>query len=409
MVGKKKILFILFCCLLFILPARPAVEAQNTYAELPQPLNARSYVLMEMETGRILNGLKENHAYPPASLTKIMTEYVVLKELKAGKLDWDDPVNISHRAASIGESQVYLKAGETHTVKELFTVMAVYSANDATVALAEHVAGSETAFVKKMNREAERLGLKNTHFTNATGLPRHSYPDPPEVDGKLRMSSLDIARLTRHMLQKHPEVKKIISLPTYTFQKGNKKHTVINRNTMLPGLPHFYKGVDGVKTGFTSKAGYNFVGTAKRKGMRLITVVMGTPSKNRRFTETKKLLDYAYEEYQMKPKLKKGKEISEDLYIQVQNGSKRKVPVVSADTRRILVKDGEENRYSVQVELKYELEAPVQAGTVVGKARILYDGKKIPGVKPVRIVIKEDVEKAGWFTQLLGILADWFI
>ncbi len=188
MVGWKSrvpVIIILCVLLMSVLSLLPAGEV---FADGPQkaPLDiqARSYVLMEMETGQVLAGKGEKRPYPPASLTKIMTEYLVLEEVKSGRIRWNDPVKISENAASIGEAQVNLVAGEKRTVEELFHAMAIHSANDAAVALAEYISGSERAFVGKMNKEAKRLGLKETHFINCTGLPRHSYPDPPPGEGR---------------------------------------------------------------------------------------------------------------------------------------------------------------------------------------------------------------------------------
>ncbi|GGA46749.1 D-alanyl-D-alanine carboxypeptidase [Kroppenstedtia guangzhouensis] len=413
MVGWKSrvpVIIILCVLLMSVLSLLPAGEV---FADGPQkaPLDiqARSYVLMEMETGQVLAGKGEKRPYPPASLTKIMTEYLVLEEVKSGRIRWNDPVKISENAASIGEAQVNLVAGEKRTVEELFHAMAIHSANDAAVALAEYISGSERAFVGKMNKEAKRLGLKETHFINCTGLPRHSYPDPPQVKGEHRMSAKDIARLTRHLLRDHPQVIQTISLPEYIFRQGEKRELILpNSNRMLPGLSHFYDGVDGVKTGYTREAGYTFTGTAKRDDMRLITVVMGTDSKSRRFIETKKLLDFGFQNYRMKPLLKKGKSVPSHSKVALHGGVETEVPVVAAASRALPVRNGEKAPYTLRVDFKSGLEAPIRSGDVVGTARIQLKGKDVPGVPPVPLKAGKDVERAGWWTLFFRSVTEWF-
>ncbi|EGK10178.1 serine-type D-Ala-D-Ala carboxypeptidase [Desmospora sp. 8437] len=374
----------------------------------PLDIQTRSYVLMEMETGRVLAGKEEKHPYPPASLTKIMTEYLVLEEVKSGRIRWKDEVKISKNAASIGEAQVNLVAGEKRTVEELFHAMAIHSANDASVALAEHISGSERAFVGKMNKEAKRLGLKKSHFINCTGLPSRSYPQPPEVKGEHRMSAEDIARLTRRLLRDHPQVIRTTSLPEYIFRQGEKRELILpNSNRMLPGSPHFYDGVDGVKTGYTREAGYSFTGTARRDGMRLITVVMGTDSKSRRFAETEKLLDFGFQNYGMKTLLKKGKPVPKHGKVALRGGEETEVPVVAGASRALPVRNGEKTPYTIRVEFKSGLEAPIRSGDVVGTARVQLKGKDVSGLPPVPLKAAQDVEEAGWWTLFFRYVTDW--
>ncbi|WP_286118984.1 DNRLRE domain-containing protein [Thermoactinomyces sp. DSM 45891] len=261
-------------------------------------VEAESYIIMDAKTGKPLYGKSVNQPRPPASMTKMMTEFVVLDRIKNGKLSWEDTVEVSPRAAGIDESQIDLVAGEKMTVRELFMAMAVYSANDATAALAEHVAGTETEFVNAMNQKAKDLNLNETHFRNATGLNMSDYQDPPNVDGEHVMSAENTANLARTLLQQHPELEKIVSTSQYTFRKGtDREKKVINWNRMLPGLDQFYPGVLGLKTGFTTPAGYCFAGVTEQEGKRFITVVMGAKTQDARFTETKKLLDYAFAKF----------------------------------------------------------------------------------------------------------------
>lgn len=410
MVGSnRRVPVIILCFLLLALSLQPVEGVFAAPPAVPVDVQARSYVLMEMETGKVLVGKGEKNSYPPASLTKIMTEYLVLEEVKSGRIRWGDQVKISQNAASIGEAQVDLTSGEKRTVKELFHAMAIHSANDASVALAEHISGSEKAFVEKMNKKARHLGLKETHFVNCTGLPKSSYPKPPDVKGEHHMSAEDIARLTRRLLRDHPQVIGTVSLPEYTFRQGEEQElSLVNSNWMLPGLSHFYDGVDGFKTGYTREAGYSFTGTAKREGMRLITVVMGTDSKARRFEETGKLLDHGYQNFKMKSVLKKGAGIRDHRKAPVEGGVETEVSIVAADSRSLPVRNGEKNPYTVQVDLKPDLEAPIRVGDEIGTARVQYKGKDIPGLAPARLVAGKDVEKAGWWTLLTRSVTGWF-
>ncbi|TCP63555.1 DNRLRE domain-containing protein [Baia soyae] len=274
-----------------------------TYTIDPQTVSepnveAESYIIIDAKTGQQLYGKSVNQPRPPASMTKMMTEFVVLDQIKNGKISWDDVVEVSPRAAGIDESQIELEAGEKMSVRELFMAMAVYSANDATAALAEHVSGTETEFVNAMNQKAKELNLNETHFRNATGLNMDNYPDPPKVDGEHVMSAENTANLARTLLQQYPELEKIVSTPQYTFRKGTpREKKVISWNRMLPGLDQFYPGVIGLKTGFTTPAGYCFTGVTEQEGKRFITVVMGAKTQDARFTETKKLLDYAFAKF----------------------------------------------------------------------------------------------------------------
>lgn len=215
---KLKYKFILFfmCGVLFLFSANPSTWA----TELPT-IDAKSYVLMDEKTGAILVKHKEKEALPPASMTKMMSALVVLDEIKKGNIQWTDFVTVSARAAGIEEAQIKIAANDKITVKELFTAMLVYSANDATVALAEYVGkGTEDAFVGKMNEKAKEINMKNTHFRVSTGLDMKDYPDPPNVGGEHKMSAEDTGILANELITQYPEVLKTTEIPTYTFFKG---------------------------------------------------------------------------------------------------------------------------------------------------------------------------------------------
>lgn len=383
---------------------------EHAYASsLTEEVQARSFIIMEMKSGLIIEEKESTTPNVPASLTKVMTAYLVLDEVHQGGLKWEDKVTIGSRAAGIGETQVYLRKGEEFTVKELFQAMLVYSANDASVALAEHIAGSEEAFVHRMNHKAKSLGLQNTHFVNCTGLPRRSYMDPPLVAGKQLMTAEDMANLTRQLLRNYPEVFETVSQPHIYFREGKPNQKLLrNWNMMLPSLIHAYSGVDGVKTGFTSEAGYNFAGTAKQNGMRLITVVMGTQSNDKRFIETRKLMDYGFQQYEMKQMIHTRKGIPGHPKISVDGGVEEEVKVVAKNSLHLPVRKEKQKKYGYQVEITKKAEAPLSQGSVVGKVDILYDGKKIPGLKSVPLVIENDVEEASWFRKFFRGIRDFF-
>ncbi|PTM56923.1 D-alanyl-D-alanine carboxypeptidase family protein [Desmospora activa] len=407
--GEKALLLCLIISMFLGLWMPTTVVAEQDESLDSLQIQSRSYVLLEMESGRIIAGENEQKAYAPASLTKMMTEYVILQEIKESRLDWDETVTVSKNAASIGEAQVFLRKGEKRTVEELFYALSIQSANDAAVALAEHVAGSETAFVGMMNETAKEMGLEKTHFRNSTGLPMWLYVNPPKVGGDHVMSATDVAVLTRRLLHDYPEVQEIISQPRYFFRKGEAREMkLINTNRMLPGLSHYYEGVDGVKTGFTSRAGYCFAGSAQQDGVRLITVVMGSSSKSQRFKETAKLLDYGFEQIQLRNWIKEGDSIPGMNKVQVEDGVETEVALQAEVTLRYPVRKGEEDRYSWAVDLDDELTAPLKTGDVVGKATFLYDGKEVEGVKPISIVVAQDVEAAGWLRLFCRRMIGYF-
>ncbi|MGI6125383.1 MAG: D-alanyl-D-alanine carboxypeptidase family protein [Planifilum sp.] len=394
----------LLILLLGVVAATDRVLAAEPFPEV----QARAHVVMEFDSGLVLDAHRADEPLPPASLTKMMTGYLVLEKIRSGEIDWADPVRISPRAASIDEAQVYLVAGEEWTVRQLFEAMLVYSANDAAVALAEHLAGSEEAFVGWMNEKAKELELTHTHFRNSTGLNEASYPRPPEVEGEHVMSARDAALLARRLLRDFPEVKEILSRPHITFR--GKEYP--NWNRMLPGMSMAYEGLDGVKTGFTNEAGYCFVGTAERDGMRLVTAVMGTDSQSARFQETGRLLDAGFENYVLKPLISKDKPLpGYRERIPVPNGVARDVALAADRTLVLPVRKDQMEKYTFHVRYTREVKAPLAAGTPVAEVSVRYDGQKIPGVEPVRLLTRESVEEASWvrlfFRKLGDTISSW--
>lgn len=354
-----------------------------------------------------------DEALPPASMTKMMSAFVVLDEIEKGRISWQDQVTVSSRVEAIEESQINLVAGDRVTVRELFTAMLVYSANDATAALAEYVGGgTEEGFVTMMNRKAQQLGLTQTHYLVSTGLDLKDYPiRPPQVPGVHHMSARDTAKLAQALLKTYPEILKTTSIPANTFLKGtNRQSTKSSWNLMLPTMELFYPGVDGLKTGYTRAAGYCFTGTAQRNQLRLISVVMGTESKKNRFTETKKLLDYGFNSFTYTTLLKRQGSLPQRLPLP--NGVERTVPVVSKEEIKLPIHNGQRQQYSYRVIWKKGLRAPLSKGTVVGQVQVLYQGQPIPGLKAYDLVTSRSIAKGSWLRLFLRSIGDevksWF-
>ena len=228
--------FLLFLCYLWLPPFATAAETNSPN------IDAASYIVMDFETGVVLSEFQSDLPKPPASMTKMMTQFIVFDEVKKGNIAWEDMVTISPRAAAIDEAQIHLAAGDQVSIKELLIASVVQSANDATVALAEYIAGSEEKFVQMMNQKAKELGMNRTHFWNSTGLNKESYPDPPGGDERHVMSARDTAILAQKLLKSHPEIVQYTSLPSYTFFEGTPRaHRYYNWNWMLPVRANFIK------------------------------------------------------------------------------------------------------------------------------------------------------------------------
>ncbi|OME87629.1 MULTISPECIES: D-alanyl-D-alanine carboxypeptidase family protein [Paenibacillus] len=292
---KKRWLWLVMM-LLIIVPIGAVVIGNIERAGFKPKVDARAVVLMDLNTGRILLSKNGDVPLPPASMSKLMTELVILDDIKTGSRSWDDEVKISDLATDVRGVKIALKSGEILTVRELFQSITVYSANDAAVALAEHFAGSEEAFVRKMNAKAKEIGLSSaTRFVNASGVERDTGSDQAwPLDGETVMTAEDTAKLAAHLIRSHPD---ILSTSSKTQTKISGRNLYLsNTNWMLPsvGGPYSYEGTDGLKTGYTVNAGYCFTGTAEKQGSRLVAVVMGTESKEARFEETRKLFDYGF-------------------------------------------------------------------------------------------------------------------
>ena len=332
---------------------------------LPRPVQAadlsvagKSAVLMECATGTLLHEHNAHQPLAPASVTKIMTMLLIMEAIDSGKISMSDTVTASEAAAAKGGSQVYLKAGETMSVSDMLKSIAVSSANDCACAMAEHIAGSEEAFVALMNRRAQELGMQDTTFVNCTGLD-----DGPQAE-QHRTSAYDIALMSRQLLQYHPDIKKYTTIWMDTIRGGS--FGLSNTNKLI----HFYQGATGLKTGFTSSAGYCLSATAQRDGMELIAVVMGADSSALRNAACKQLLDYGFANFaRFDPALE------QPAQVPVLLGAAPAVEAVLSQTGGLLVDKGQKAGITTQIELLDQIEAPVSQGQRLGTMQLHCQGQ----------------------------------
>ncbi|MGN1307801.1 MAG: D-alanyl-D-alanine carboxypeptidase family protein [Faecousia sp.] len=361
---KQRILSVLLALALMIC-VLPAAKAEGLEVAAP------SAILMDAATGTILYEKNAHERLAPASVTKVMTLLLVMEALDSGRISWDDMVTASETAAGKGGSQVYLEVGEQMSMDEMLKSVVVSSANDCATALAEHVAGSEAAFVERMNARAAELGLEDTHFVNCTGLD-----DEPNAAEHLT-SAYDIAVMSRELL-KHDEIRKYTTIWMDTVRDG--QFGLSNTNKLV----RFYQGTTGLKTGYTKAAGHCLSASAQRDGIELIAVVLHCESSTDRFQSAKALLDYGFANYAL---------VSAELPdapepIRVKLGTQSLVTPVLQESAPILIEKGEQARVTKTVTLPEEVTAPIAAGQQVGTLTIATDTRtlaEIPIVSPVAI------------------------
>ena len=373
------------CCL-------PALAAEKQYENLTDlGLTSKSALLMEEDTGTILYEQNSHEALPPASVTKVMTLLLIYEGERDGKFDWTDTVQVSEHAASMGGSQVFLEEGETQTAADMTKSIAIASANDAAVAMAEFLAGSEEAFVQKMNERAKELGMEDTNFVNACGL---------DTEGHVS-SAYDIALMSRELMENFPEIKEYTTTwqdsIVHKTRRGEETFGLTNTNKLI----QWYDGATGLKTGSTGNALYCLSGTAERDGMGLIAVVMAAPDYKVRFREVMQLLDYGFANYAIEKGREKGYAMGE---VPVEKGMTDTVEAVVAEEISVLVPKGKEAQWETRTELLPAVSAPVEAGTKVGELVYLRDGEEVGRVE---LTAGENVEKANVDTMLRRMLAGW--
>lgn len=351
---KKVICF--FICVCFMIQSVVVFAEGNT----DLGLNAKSVILMEESTGNILYENNPDERLPIASVTKVMTMLLIMEAVDSGKINLDDMVTVSENAMSYGGSTMFLETGEQLTVNDMLKGIAVASANDGCVAMAEHLAGSESAFVDMMNEKAKKLGMENTHFMNTNGLDEDDHYS----------SARDVAIMSRELM-KHETIFNYTSIWMDTLRGG--KFQLANTNKLI----RFYDGANGLKTGSTSKALCCLSAAAKRNDMQLIAVVLGAPTSAERFASAKSLLDYGFANYEVNTQITAGDEVQK---IAVEKGVDKEVDVVAGDSCSTLVKKGQEDNITKEIKIDETITAPIEAGQKIGTMTISRDGEVIADI-----------------------------
>lgn len=349
-------------------------------ASVPE-INAKSAILMEASTGKVIYNKDENQKLPPASITKIMTMLLIVEAIESKKVSFYDKVTASEHAASMGGSQIWLEVGETMTVHDLLKAVAVGSANDASVALAEHIAGSEEGFVAMMNQKAKDLKMENTNFTNACGLD----------DDNLYTSAKDVAIMSRELIS-HDVIKQYTTIWMDTVR--NETVQLVNTNKLV----RFYRGATGLKTGTTNKAGCCLSATAKRDGMELIAVIMGAESSNERFSNAKKLLDYGFANLCV---FKTSDKVDYIKSINVDKGQEKTLKLKYDKIENELIKTENKAGLKVTSEVPKRIEAPVNKNQKIGTVKVLLNDKVI---RKYNICASEEVKRVDFGFSFLQLL-----
>lgn len=363
---------------LLFLPTPAAAANEDS---MPLVLSSASALLMEKETGTVLLQQNAHQKLEPASVTKIMTLLLVMEAVDSGRLSLDELVPVSAHAAGMGGSQVYLKEGEQLSVSDLIKCVAVVSGNDCAVALAERLAGSESAFVDQMNQKAQSLGMADTHFVNCTGLP---------APGHLT-SAWDIALMSRELILRHPDIQQYTTIWTDSIRNGAFGLTNTNR------LVRFYDGATGLKTGFTASAQYCMSATAQRNGMELIAVVMKAPTTAQRFQDASSLLDYGFANYALITPQPESPLAPVDVLL----GRSKTVQPQLQQECHLLVEKTQADQVTTRVDLAQDVQAPVDPGQTLGEFQV-YVGNELRDSVP--IVAAQGVDRLsvpGLFSQLL--------
>lgn len=369
---KRTLSLLCLVCLLLSVPAR---------AEAPT-VSAPSALLMEKQTGTVLYALGEHEAREPASVTKVMTLLLVMEAIDSGTLHYEDIVTPSAHASSMGGSQIWLREGEQMRVEELLKAVCVVSGNDAAVALGEHLAGSEDAFVEKMNRRAQELGMKDTHFVNCTGLPAEGHVT----------SAYDIALMSRELILHHPDIRRFTTIWTDSLRDGASM--LVNTNKLI----RFYPGATGLKTGSTDTALYCLSATAERDGMELIAVVLKGASSDERFADARALLDYGFANYALVT-------VTPDAPlapVPVRLGVQDAVCSVLTEENVLLLKKGDAVALSQTITLPESVDAPVAQGARLGELTVADGDGNTLAVLP--ILAGEDVAHVTWWQMAQRLL-----
>ncbi|WP_425430251.1 serine hydrolase [Chryseomicrobium excrementi] len=395
----------------------------------PLNLTVDAAIMIDAETGKILYSKNAEQPLAIASMTKMMTEYLLFEAIEEGRISWDQQYSVTDYTYKLSQnralSNVPLRQDGTYSIRELYEAMAIYSANAATVAIAETIAGTEDNFVTLMNEKAEEMGLEGYTFVNSTGLNNADlmgmHPASTGANDENVMPAESVARLAFLLLRDYPEVLEAASIPKKTFREGTEDAIEMsNWNFMLPGLVYEYEGIDGLKTGTTELAGHSFTGTAERNGMRLITVVMkavdakGVGSYKARFDATRAMMDYGFAQFTKQEIVTPGQTIEGAETIAIDKGKEDEVGIAVKDGISMVIKSGEKELYTPVFTPETELlEAEVEKGQVVGKVKLQktegedlgYILEKDAGVD---VVTTAAVERASWISLVFQGIGAFF-
>jgi len=349
-------------------------------------LKAKAAILVDADTGMVMFEKNSHQELPIASITKVMSMLLIMEAIDSGKITYEDMVPVSEHAYNMGGSQVYLEPGEEFSVLDMLKAVAIHSANDAVVALAEKISGSEEVFVSEMNDKAKELGMNNTYFLDCNGLTDEGHYS----------SAADIAKMSAELIIKHPKILEITTIWQDKFRDG--KFSLDNTNRLI----HTYNGATGLKTGFTTKAGYCLSASAERNGMKLIAVVLGEPDSNTRFDEAKKLLDYGYANYQIVKIKNKGEELGT---AEVKKGVADSVKGILKSDVSLMLKKGSKDQIKQNVKMAESIEAPVTPGQKIGEVFFEDNGQV---VAKADIVADAEVKKASFVRLFFRMIIGWF-
>lgn len=355
-------------------------------------IESKSVILMEETSGTVLFEKNADEKREIASVTKVMTALLLMEQIDAGKIKYDDLITASENAEEMGGSQVYLEVGEQMSVDDMLKALMVASGNDAAVAIAEHVSGTVEEFVSLMNKKAEELGMKNTHFANPNGLPEESEPE--------YSTARDVATMSRELISKHPDITKYTTIWMDSLRGG--EFALANTNKLLsPAINTGYDGTTGLKTGFTTNAMHCLSATAKRGDLGLVAVVLGGPTSDIRFSETKDLFNYGFNNFVLKGKIKQGEDIKETSVIK---GKEETVMGVAKNDFVILDNKNEKGEITKEIEMDKDIKAPVEKGQKIGVMRIK-KGDSVMG--EVDIVAKDTVKHRNIFDIIKLFFQKW--
>lgn len=380
---KRIVIFFVFLCLMNLFPVCVFANDNNKDNLIP---GAVSGLLMDADSGKIIFEKDKNKRVAVASMTKMVAQIIVMENVKAKKIKWDDVVIVSKNAADMGGSQIYIAEGEKITVEDLMKGISMASGNDATVAMAEYISGSENKFVELMNKKVKELGLKNTVFKNCTGL---------DEDGHYS-SAYDMAVIARELIVKHPDIFRFTSVyEDYLRENTDNKFWLVNTNKLV----RFYEGADGLKTGHTDNAGYCLAATAKKNNLRLIAIVLGEGNATTRNNETMELLDYGYKNLKT-VKLKSSGDIVKK--VKLDKADNEIVDIVLKDDLFVTENISDNKNYKYKVSIS-DLKLPIKVGDVVGKINVYSGNRKI---KEVSLTVNKDIKSLSFIELILKEIID---